>query len=1290
MKLNKQSRIVPLALSLAAGLLSFTSTLQATTHIWSGAGANANFSTAGNWSSGGVPVVRELDLILVFPAGAANKSPVQNIAQLGIDQIVIQDDGYSFTATAGNDFFLRGSAAVDIENQSSTGTFFDVTAPLVLNSGEVLIHGTNGSVTISSVISGSGALRIDGPTVELSGSAANTYAGATTLYDGILKLSKLANVNAVPGALNIGHPGVGSPFPLDDVILTASHQIPNDAVVTVHRSGRLLLDNNVETIGALEMTGGSVASVFGALTLNGNVHVSAPEVDFASIGGNLSLGAASRSFNVDAGCHLRVSAVIFGGAGVGFTKQGAGSMELYNNASTYSGITAVEAGKLTASGASVAFGTAAAGTVVSSGANLFLSWANISAEPLQLNGDGPGTNRSIFTAYGSCSWAGPVTLNGVATNTVQVLTVDMEFSGAISGAGTLRLLGEYINSVADTTLTLSGTLANTYTGGTLVEHGWLYLNKTPGVNAIPGALLIGYPEFGNATDYPKVTLLANNQIADVAVVSTLWAGSLELGDYSDTIGGLDMTGGYATTANGTLTLVGDVISRDPNFNASIDGKLSLSNQTRVFQCLSGSYLLIQAAVSGSGTAGLIKTGPGNLTLRGTNTYAGVTTVTDGELQAASDQALGSTAAGTVVGAAGTLYLDGQSSPTGVNIINEALELNSDGSTVTLGTIGPASWTGPITLNSPTNNVLFPYLGDLTLSGPISGPGKLDVDAITPARVVLAGAGANTYAGGTIVRYGQLVLAKNPGVNAIPGALDIGTAEGVAASVLLSNATQIADSAAVTMWTNSLFYLNNHSETIGSLAGTGSVAVQQATLTTGGNNASTTFAGAFSGNGTGSLVKEGTGTMVFAGTSSATAPTLVNKGKLIADGVFNGPVWVSGAATLGGNGWVGNVASTNGLVSPGASPGRLTTKDLTLNTSSLNIELNGTTPGVNYDQLQTTGTVTLATGCALSVTLGFASAVGDQFTILANDGNDPIVGTFAGLAQGAQLTISGQKFSVTYTGGDGNDVVLTHTNTTPILSTVVATPGANEGSVIDLNGNITDPDVADTHTLLVNWGDGSATENIPLSAGVISFHVSHFYADDLPGAFPSDSFTIFCALSDPNGGVVVTNVSTVITNVAPSLPTGVAFAVKSGTPLASTLTFTDPGADSWNATADYGDGTGVQAVTVGPGKTLNLNHAFPTNGTYTVNLTVNDDDTGVGTGTVTVYVGLELTILKNSATNAFVRWPLAFLGFTLESTPGLPGGTNWLSVTNPPGIADGQWQVNVPTTNGNAFFRLRKP
>ena len=50
--------------------------------------------------------------------------------------------------------------------------------------------------------------------------------------------------------------------------------------------------------------------------------------------------------------------------------------------------------------------------------------------------------------------------------------------------------------------------------------------------------------------------------------------------------------------------------------------------------------------------------------------------------------------------------------------------------------------------------------------------------------------------------------------------------------------------------------------------------------------------------------------------------------------------------------------------------------------------------------------------------------GNVFTIIANDGADAVVGTFAGLAEGATITLNGVTLVISYVGGTGNDVVLT--------------------------------------------------------------------------------------------------------------------------------------------------------------------------------------------------------------------------------------------------------------------------
>jgi hypothetical protein len=110
-----------------------------------------------------------------------------------------------------------------------------------------------------------------------------------------------------------------------------------------------------------------------------------------------------------------------------------------------------------------------------------------------------------------------------------------------------------------------------------------------------------------------------------------------------------------------------------------------------------------------------------------------------------------------------------------------------------------------------------------------------------------------------------------------------------------------------------------------------------------------------------------------------------------------------------------------------SPGILSTGALSLSTgSTFAAEINGTTVGTDFDQVNVTGGVTLGGGLSLSGTYS-TTVAGDLFTLILNDGSaDLVSGTFAGLAEGASVVASGsgQEFTISYVGGDGNDVVLT--------------------------------------------------------------------------------------------------------------------------------------------------------------------------------------------------------------------------------------------------------------------------
>ena len=1037
---------VPLLLLMAAPALL------AATKTWDGS-LNNLWSAGANWSGNSPPANGD---DLVFPSGATNKDNLNDNVNLRLNSISLTGSGYNLggnsltvtngvraeQASGGNtisfDLYLAGSQTFECV---TAGASVAVNGFIALWNSTLTVT-NNGDMTFAGVISGAGGVVRQGSGIlTYLGNSDNIYNGPTDVRGGILVLGKTSLAQSLANsALTISNATVRE---------SVGGQI-GYVPITINKGGLLDLNGFDDTIGnSLTLNdGGDVQTGAGTLSLPTGTAVTVNPGPGTGEGSTIS--GKLQAYGPDP-CAFAVAAVVSiwaNGLSIPATVSGVTALRKTSNGIMYlsasngfTGTMNVEAGTLAITH-SHALGDTSAGTTVSNTATLRVSEnINVSGEALILAST--DANGALTCTGGTNTWDGTVTL--AADAVINIFTnARLNLSNVLGGGGGLTKTGPG-------TLVFSGASANTYLGNTVVNEGALELDKGPTDGAIPnGTLTIGDGTGGINADI--VREMDSYQIGSIPITINN-SGLLDLNGFSDTVGALTFNGGKVMTGAGTLSLAANVtVNANTNAMAAIAGKLLLPWVHTID--VTGHYwspdISIAAAISGPG--GLVKNGPGELSLSGSNSYDGAVTVNAGYLGVDNDWALGSTNAGTTVGSSAVLLVRANS-----HVGLEALSLNGSGVSgwgALSARTGSNSWAGNVTLAG--NSTVYVYSGDsLNLSGSVGGAG--DLTKTGTGTLIFSGGTANSY-GDTFVNAGTLALAKSTANVACRGTLVIGDSMGGAGAdvVRVEGPAQIHDQTAVTVSSSGTLDVSgvSASEVIGSLAGSGHVVLGSKRLDAGKNDASTTYAGLISGAG-GSFYKQGLGTMTLSGDNTYSGETAVLQGTLLVNG--SQPASMVGmlpAAILGGTGTVGDILAY-GVLSPGTSPGILTCSNVALNAgSTLRVELNGTLPGAfGYDQLNVRGTNNLG-GATLEVVLGFTPAKDDAFTILNNDGHDAIVGTFAGLTNGATFSVGLADFQINYDGDTGNDVVLTTTRVYPALVITNVTPA---GTNLDLRWTSSRPD-----------------------------------------------------------------------------------------------------------------------------------------------------------------------------------------------------------------------------------------
>ncbi len=744
------------------------------------------------------------------------------------------------------------------------------------------------------------------------------------------------------------------------------------------------------------------------LTLNGGALATSATFSLAA-GRGVVLGANNGTLTAAAGTTLTAAGVISGVGGL--TANGPGTLVL-SGTNTFAGGLTLSGGGTLRVGADANLGAAGGTVTIANGATF-------------------APNSAAFSTARPVSISSGAVLDVASTNTLTL-------SGAVTGSGGLTK-----NNTG--TLTLSG-VTNTYTGGTVVNGGTLIitadgnLGNTSGSLTLSNAVLqdstgvtLARPLVLNAGSSESVAsnknLTASGVVSGSGGITKTGTGSLILANSGNTFtGGITVNAGTVSVvvdadlgnAANALTLAGGTLQTTGSFTLGAGRVVALGASGGTFNVNSGTTLTINTAIAGSS---LTKISTGGLTLGGTNTYTGGTTVTGGTLNISSDTNLGATT--------GVLTLNGGVLTPVTNSVtldparNVAVTGNSTISPGgALGLTIPGVLSGNATLTKSGTGFLTLSGNSNTFSGATSvTAGTLNVTGIngingslvnSGGTVAISGSlatltsftnnsgtasfasGASAFGGAVSVNGGSVTLTAPSGTPAGSGALNLATG-----GTLLYAPTGTGATATITAATAAGARLAYNT-------GGGVLAIDKGSYTTG---VALTLGPTGAAVDT-SLIRVGTGTLILAPVDptpgNATANLGVNEGIFVNGGLTNTNGIVSPTIVVQNN----NAQKSADFVrDAGGGTGLTSAASGYTNTATSFFTISGTTAVENVTYAGTTGLAGSAQVYALRVGNG---GTGTATTLTISSNSTLTVGTGAGLA-GILLNGTGTTGAATING-----------------------------------------------------------------------------------------------------------------------------------------------------------------------------------------------------------------------------------------------------------------------------------
>ena len=998
-------------------------------------GAGVGVRPGGN-VSGGEFLIHQYNTAgsLVFNAGGSinNNNASTNVTKTGPGKAV-------FNTTMGFTGALRiNQGTVQLGNASTSGTLNAATT--VANSGTLAFSRTD-AVTFSNTVSGTGVVAQAGTGLVTMSNVGNSYSGGTRIASGTLSY---ANSLADLGSGGLAFTGGVFQWKSGDTTDISSRTVTftSGAGGLNPNGGSVTLANPIGNGGA-----GGLRTVG-----SGTINLTAAN----SFSGTSSLDGGVLKVNNASGSALGTGAVtVNSGATLSGTGAVSGLVTVASSGilSPGNGVGTITLGSLTLSGGSSLIwefsSTPANDLVVVSDS----SGLSINGGALTLYDENTTTAFSADGTYNLFQYTGSISGSGVSSMTVAnqqagkaytfgtsggFVTLSIATSGLVAnwnvdasgnwttganwnpsqpnGAGDTAVFGSAITTPRTVTLDANRTIgnisfnnANAYTiapaAAEILTVGDGTENKTfqvvSGSHTIASALVLSATTITADIAAGQSLTLSGPISGTAALTKGVSAGTLVLTGSNSYSGGTNINLGtleFAANALGgtAVSINGGTLRYAAGNTEDISTKTVTVGPSGATIDTNGNDVTLANTIGNAGTGGFTKSGAGTLTLGGSNSYTGSTTVAGGTLAISANENLGDLGANASVVLAGGALQTPASFTTGRTIVATSPSTLAAGNGTTLS--GSLAGTQPITRTGA---------GLLTLTG--SSTGFSGGMVLAAGTTTLGGGQANgfnaigtgpiTFQNGSVLNLNGVGQADNAtSWGTLTGAITVAAGQSgtlnmppraTVSGSLTGSGTLTVNVAGTrdefqgnwgafagslnlagpgdfrlanfqnSVFTNSKLNIGagvsvyqvfnppsgSGTETvqqIGELSGAGSlggnpVAGRFVNWTVGGLNTSSIFSGSIndtSAAGAAKLTKVGTGALTLTGTSTYTGATTVSAGSLLVDGLLGTTaVTVGSAGLLGGNGTLPGAVTVSGTLSPGNSPGLITLGTLTLNPSA---------------------------------------------------------------------------------------------------------------------------------------------------------------------------------------------------------------------------------------------------------------------------------------------------------------------------------------------------------------------